>query len=70
MIVTQFYKDTMQGLLEAVEIEKSKKEDIAIYTRLTEPSNGNVFDYRKMYEAVKLLGRPLTEKEAEKYRIK
>ena len=33
--------------------------------RLTEPSDGKVFDYRKMIGLVKRLGRPLTEKEAE-----
>lgn len=38
--------------------------------RLTEPSDGKIFDYRKMLEVIKQLGRPLTEKEAEEYRIK
>lgn len=38
--------------------------------RLTEPSDGKIFDYRKMLEVIKQLGRPLTEKEAEQYRIK
>jgi hypothetical protein len=38
--------------------------------RLTEHSDGSVFDYHKMLEAVNLLGRPLTDKEAEIYRIK
>ena len=38
--------------------------------RLTEPSDGKVFDYRKMIGIVKQLGRPLTEKEAEQFRIK
>ena len=38
--------------------------------RLTEPSDGKLFDYKKMYEAVKRLNRPLTEEEAEVYRIK
>ena len=73
MIVSQFYRDTKQGLLEAAEIEHRKKLDIADYAkdgRLTESSDGEVFDYRKMYEAVIILGRPLTKKEAEKYRIK
>ncbi len=31
---------------------------------------GKVFDYRKMIGIVKQLGRPLTEKEAEQFRIK
>lgn len=39
-------------------------------TRLTEPSDGKIFDYRKMRNIVKQLGRPLTDEEAEKYRIK
>lgn len=39
-------------------------------SRLTEPSNGKIFDYRKMLGIVKQLGRPLTEEEAEQYRIK
>ena len=38
--------------------------------RLTEPSDGKIFDYRKMFELVKQLGRPLTDKEAEQFRIK
>ena len=38
--------------------------------RLTEPSDGKIFDYRKMLELVKQLGRPLTDKEAEDFRIK
>ncbi|MBQ7796821.1 MAG: hypothetical protein IJ374_09725 [Lachnospiraceae bacterium] len=38
--------------------------------RLTIPSDGKVFDYRKMIEVIEKLGRPLTEMEAEQYRIK
>lgn len=38
--------------------------------RLTEPSDGKIFDYRKMRELVEKLGRPLTEAEAETFRIK
>ena len=38
--------------------------------RLTEPSDGKLFDYKKMRAHVKRLGRPLTEKEAEQFRIK
>jgi len=37
--------------------------------RLTEPSDGKAYDYRKMLERVELLGRPLTDEEAEEYRI-
>ena len=55
------------------ELNYSDVVDIERYagdTRLTEPSSGGVFDYRKMYEVVKKLGRPLTKEEAEEYRIK
>lgn len=48
-------------------------EDIADYAkdgRLTEPSDGKRYEWRKMIEAVKSLGRPLTDEEAEQYRIK
>lgn len=38
--------------------------------RLTEPSDGKIFDYRKMLKEIQTLGRPLTEQEAEQYRIK
>ena len=47
-----------------VNLEKYAKD-----SRLTETSNGKIFDYRKMHGIVKQLGRPLTE-EAEQYRIK
>ena len=48
-------------------------EDIADYAkdgRLTEPSDGRRYEWRKMIETVKTLGRPLTDEEAEQYRIK
>lgn len=48
-----------------VDLEQYSKDG-----RLTEPSDGKIFDYRKMLEVIKQLGRPLTEKEAEQYRIK
>ena len=48
-----------------VDLEKYSKD-----TRLTEPTDGKVFDYRKMLKLVEQLGRPLTEKEAEQFRIK
>ena len=38
--------------------------------RLTEPSDGVKFEWRKMIEEVKRLGRPLTNEESERYRIK
>jgi hypothetical protein len=39
-------------------------------SRLTEPSDGRIFDYHRMLDLVKQLGRPLTEKEAEQFQIK
>ncbi len=38
--------------------------------RLTDPSDGKIYDYREMIERVAQLGRPLTDKEAEQFRIK
>ena len=38
--------------------------------RLTEHSDGNRFEWRKMIDEVKRLGRPLTEHESEKFKIK
>ena len=59
-------------------MEKIKKQygkviDLEKYVtdgRLTEPSDGKIFDYRKMRKIVEKLGRPLTEKESEEFRIK
>ena len=48
-------------------------EDIADYAkdgRLTAPSDGKRYEWRKMIELVKQLGRPLTDQEAEQFRIK
>jgi len=39
-------------------------------SRLTDISDGKVFDYHKMLELVQQLKRPLTEKEAGQFRIK
>lgn len=47
--------------------------DISDYAkdgRLTEPSDGKRYEWRPMIDAVKALGRPLTDEEAEQYRIK
>ena len=49
------------------------EKDIADYAkdgRLTEPSDGKRYEWRKMIDAVKALGRPLTDEEAEQYRVK
>lgn len=48
-------------------------KDITYYAkdgRLTEPSDGKKYEWRKMIERVKQLGRPLTNEESEKFRIK
>ena len=47
--------------------------DIAYYakdSRLTEPSDGKRYEWRKMIELSKALERPLTDAEAEEFRIK
>ena len=49
------------------------EKDIADYAkdgRLTELSDGKHYEWRKMIDAVKALGRPLTDEEAEQYRVK
>ncbi|MCM1046937.1 MAG: hypothetical protein NC433_00735 [Clostridiales bacterium] len=46
--------------------------DIAYYakdSRLTEQSDGKKYEWRKMIELSKELDRPLTDAEAEKFRI-
>lgn len=47
--------------------------DITYYakdSRLTEPSDGKRYEWRKMIEKVKRIGRPLTDEESEEFRIK
>ena len=83
--MSKFFDDTMQGILEAVAMksEESLSQALADDTgkvvdlerfvtdgRLTEPSDGKRFEWRKMIDEVKKLGRPLTEDEAEKFRVK
>lgn len=48
-----------------VDIESHAKDG-----RMAGPSDGKVFDYREMLKLIKILGRPLTEEEAEQYRIR
>lgn len=55
--------------------QKSKDDthDIAYYakdSRLTGEPDGKRYEWRKMIEFSKQLGRPLTEEEAEEFRIK
>lgn len=47
--------------------------DISYYAkdgRLTEPSDGKRYEWRKMIDKVRRIGRPLTEEESEEFRIK
>lgn len=49
------------------------EKDIGDYAkdgRLTEPSDGKRYEWRKMIDEVKALGRPLMDEEAGQYRIK
>ncbi len=47
-----------------------KTTDYTNDSRLTEPSDGKRYEWRKMIELSKKLGRPLTEEEAEEFRVK
>ena len=59
-----------------MEIERRLYEDVvdleqyADDGRLTEPSDGKRYDWRKMIDKVEKLGRPLNNIETERYRIK
>ncbi len=44
--------------------------DYAKDGRLTEPSDGKRYEWREMIDAVKALGRPLTDEEADQCRAK
>lgn len=60
-------------MLAMAEKKTNYTHDIAYYakdSRLTEPSDGKRYEWRKMIELVKEIGRPLTEEEAEEFRIK
>lgn len=49
------------------------ERDIANYAkdgRLTETSDGKRYEWRKMIDAVKALGRLLADEKAEQYRVK
>lgn len=56
-------------------LEKERTQllkDIAEYAmdgRLTEPSDGKSYEWRKMIELAERKGRPLTEEEAEQFLI-
>ena len=59
-------------MLAMAERSTNYAHDIAYYakdSRLTEPSDGKQYEWRKMIEYSKELGRPLTNEEAEKFRI-
>lgn len=58
--------------METVQNEEEFIHDIAYYAddpRLTEPSDGKRYEWRKMFDLSQQLGRPLTDEEAEKFRI-
>lgn len=60
-------------MLATLKEPKDFTHDIAYYakdSRLTEPSGGKRYEWRKMIELSKKLDRPLTGKEAEEFRIK
>ena len=59
-------------MLAVAERKTDYTHDIAYYakdSRLTEPSDGKRYEWRKMIELSKELGRPLTDREAEEFRI-
>ena len=58
-------------MLAMAEKSTDYEHDITYYatdSRLTEPSDGKRYEWRKMVERSKELGRPLTEEEAEEFR--
>ena len=60
-------------MLAMVEKATEHTHDIAYYakdSRLTEPSDGKQYEWRKMIELAKELGRPLTDAEAEEFMVK
>ena len=60
-------------MLEMIEKSMDRVGDIAYYakdSRLSEPSDGKRYDWKKMIEFSKELDRLLTEEEIEKFRIK
>lgn len=53
-------------------INAGTDHDITYYakdSRLTEPSDGKRYSWRDMIARVKELGRPLTDEEAEEFRV-
>ena len=59
-------------MLAMAERKTDYAHDIAYYakdSRLTEPSDGKRYEWRKMIELSKELVRPLTDEEAEEFRI-
>lgn len=57
----------------ATEKREKYTHDIAYYAkdgRLTEPSDGQVYEWRKMIDLSKKLKKPLTDAEAENFRVR
>ena len=71
-----FILQIMQGVNGLYSDTKTEKKEAFLKLeqfsdgRLTEPSDGIRYEWRKMIDEVKRLGRPLTEKEAEVFKIK
>lgn len=71
-ILLDKYMRVGDSMLAMTEKMKDYTHDIAYYardSRLTEPSDGTRYEWRKMIELSKELGRPLTDTEAERFRI-
>ena len=70
--MSKFFDDTMQGSNSQYDDKKEAFSKLEKFSdgRLTEPSDGIRYEWRKMIDEVKRLGRPLTEKEAEVFQVK
>lgn len=60
-----FSMEELEELSESVEFGNDFPDG-----RLTEVSDGKKYEWKKMIDMVRSLGRPLTEKESEQFRIK
>ena len=70
--MSKFFDDTMQGSNSQYDDKKEAFSKLEQFSdgRLTEPSDGLRYEWRKMIDEVKRLGRPLTEQEFEIFKIK
>ena len=68
----QIYEKVGGSMLAMAKKATDYTHDIAYYakdSRLTEPSDGKRYEWRKMLELSQELGRPLTDAEAETFRV-